>query len=279
MKKLTLFLLIAVGMLQCVQQTKVEKTVDVFGGTKPMTHKEAADTLRADTTLPLQPVVFRPMAAPDARKVLDKYDLASLFIKEYPDHGFYGNDRYHIEFFFNAMSKKSADEPGIYEVRGKNRFKKTISSFAGTMTITEVSAFTDPNLDSTDLSGMGVREAWAIKGNFEFAEDSTLATSGRFTGTFNLEFFEDQEGKISLWFFSQALPSGPCGYRFDGNWTSNQKSGSKPVIWSQDIFAFADQVLKDFSYGERAVEINPEYNNLGWDNFWDGEEWWNSEIR
>ena len=26
--------------------------------------------------------------------------------------------------------------------------------------------------------------------------------------------------------------------------------------------------------GEREVEINKEYRHLGWDNFWENDEWW-----
>jgi hypothetical protein len=49
---------------------------------------------------------------------------------------------------------------------------------------------------------------------------------------------------------------------------------TKPVIWSRDLFRIGNGILKDFSYGERDVEINPKYRHLGWDTFWSGDEWW-----
>jgi hypothetical protein len=72
------------------------------------------------------------------------------------------------------------------------------------------------------------------------------------------------------------LPSGGGGYRMDGTWTSYVKKDLvKPVILAHDLFRFANDILKDFSYGEREVEINPKYRSLGWESFWENDEWWN----
>ena len=46
------------------------------------------------------------------------------------------------------------------------------------------------------------------------------------------------------------------------------------MLFARDLFAIANDILSDFSYGEREVEINKKYRHLGWDNFWDGKEWW-----
>jgi hypothetical protein len=48
----------------------------------------------------------------------------------------------------------------------------------------------------------------------------------------------------------------------------------KPVIFAADLFRFANDILKDFSMGEREVEINKQYQNLGWKDIWENEEWW-----
>ena len=42
---------------------------------------------------------------------------------------------------------------------------------------------------------------------------------------------------------------------------------------------FANDILKDFSYGEREIEINPKYRKLGWADFWQSEEWWVSDKK
>jgi len=49
------------------------------------------------------------------------------------------------------------------------------------------------------------------------------------------------------------------------------------VLASQDLFIFANDILEDFSFGEREIEINKKYRALGWDNYWENEEWWNDE--
>ena len=37
---------------------------------------------------------------------------------------------------------------------------------------------------------------------------------------------------------------------------------------------FANNILADFSYGERDIQINEKYVHLGWDNYWEQDEWW-----
>jgi hypothetical protein len=76
-----------------------------------------------------------------------------------------------------------------------------------------------------------------------------------------------------LWYFSDT-PNRGSGIRYDGIWKSYKTGKTKPVIWAKDIFRFANDILKDFSVGEREVEINPIYRNLGWDDYWENMEWW-----
>jgi hypothetical protein len=240
-----------------------------------LTHKEAADTLRADTSKPLQPIRFLPLETADAAAVLATTDLAPQFVGMYPENGFYGDDRYRIEFIFTEMIKDAKD-PSLYRVKGKNRFKKTISSFSGTMKIGQLRAFVDPNLDTSEIANLGYERMFTAAGTFELFEDSTLNTSGFFRGTFQTDFGKLKDGTTDLWFYTDETATKGCGFLFDGYWTSYKNAtNSKPVIWSRDIFRIGNDILKDFSYGERDVEINPAYRNLGWDNFWDGEEWWN----
>jgi hypothetical protein len=40
---------------------------------------------------------------------------------------------------------------------------------------------------------------------------------------------------------------------------------------------FANDILADFSYGERDIQINEKYVHLGWDNYWEQDEWWVDE--
>ena len=67
------------------------------------------------------------------------------------------------------------------------------------------------------------------------------------------------------------------GLLIDGTWTSNASKEQKPVIAARDLFMFANDILENFSYGSREIEINPIYKELGWDNYWKNEEWYNDE--
>jgi len=243
------------------------------------THKEAADTLRADTTMPLRPVPFQTVGQAKAGALLGTLDLAPMFVRDYPDNGFYGDNHYRIEFIFTEMIR-SAKDPMLYTVKGKNRFKKTVTAFEGTIRILGVREFADPNLDTAEINDLEFLKTYALAGDFDLAEDTTLATSGRMQGTFTMEFGTKKDGSCELWFFTNDTPSKGSGLRFDGNWTGYKKADLvKPLVWSRDLFRFANDILEGFSYGEREVEINPKYRKLGWDNFWDGEEWWNEGAK
>ena len=239
------------------------------------THAEARDTLLADTTAPLKPIAVQPVMVRDsAWKTLAGLKLGELFVVDWPDNGFYGDERRRIEFIFTSV-ERSFNDPFVYAVKGKNRYKTTISDFTGLFEIKEVARFTDPNLDTEEVEDMNVLKTYALTGEFRFDEDRSLSTSGQFAGTFKMDIGVSQFREPSLWFFSKGTPADGCGYRFDGTWTSYPKPDMKrSVIWSRDLFSFANDILSEFSYGERDVEINEKYRNLGWDTFWDGEEWW-----
>jgi hypothetical protein len=238
------------------------------------THKEAMDTLLADVQAPLKPLTFKALNSTQALAFLTATNLDSLFIKDYPDNGFYGEDRYRIEFLMSTCRRDETD-PTLYHVTGKNRHKKTITPYSGTIRITQLSEFMDTNLDTAEYNNMDVNTLYAAQGEFELQEDATAKYSGVFKGKMTLEFATYKTSKLGFWFFSKNLPSGGAGYRMDGTWTSyTKKDMVKPVIVASDLFAIANDILKDFSYGEREVEINEKYRSLGWESFWENDEWW-----
>lgn len=243
------------------------------------THAEARDTLRADTTAPLKPIVLKPIQRDTAWKLMTGISVGRLFTVDWPDNGFYGDEHRRIEFILTSVDM-SFNDPFVYAVKGKNRYKNTISDFTGLIEIKQVAEFTDPNLDAEEVEDLNVLKTYALTGEFRFDEDRSLNTSGQFLGTFKMDIGVGEYREPSLWFFSKGTPANGCGYRFDGTWTSYNKPDLKrSVIWSRDLFSFANDILAEFSYGERDVEINPKYRNLGWDTFWDGEEWWHSRAK
>jgi hypothetical protein len=264
--------------VQCFNQPKAPVQKAVVANPQLVTHKEAVDTLAIDSTAPRKPLIFNKLSAEAMTAFLTQHNLDSLFVEEnnYPDNGFYGDDRYRIEFIFTEV-KRDEKDPSVYHVKGKNRHKKTVTAFEGTLSFAKLSTFIDPNIDTAEVGEMGLSKLYAAEGTFVFdEEDKTSPYSGQFKGSFKTEFsFRQDNDKPELWYFSEGLPSMGAGYRFDGTWTSFTKPDIvKPVIWAADIFRFANDILKDFSIGERDVEINEQYRSIGWDNFWENEEWW-----
>ena len=265
---------IALWHCQSNKQQVAVATTDLVALAR-QTHKEAADTLRADTNIALLPVNMTMIDRKAAKSLLDSMNLGPLFVVTWPDNGFYGTDHYRIEFIITSM-EQTINDPFVYAVKGKNKFKKTISDFEGFIEIKDLMSFNDTNLDTAEINAMDILKTYSVAGDFNFGEDTTKNTSGRFTGTFKADFSTTKDRGLELWFFSDGTPAKGSGYRFDGNWTSYKNtSQTKPVLWSRDLFRFANDILENFSYGEREIEINPKYRQYGWDNFWEGDEWWN----
>ena len=285
MKKQLVFipLLAAIALVatQCINKVKAPVQKATVENPHLITHKEAVDTLLADSTKPLKPLIYKTLDAFALADLCKKHRLDSLFCSEgnWPVNGFYGADRYRIEFLFTEM-KQDEQDPTLFYIKGKNRHKKVITLFEGKMKLNQLRTFKDPNLDVEEVGNMHVQENYAAEGLFELNEmDKTNPYSGFFKGSVKMEFSINDDGQANLWYYSTGLPSGGAGYRFDGNWTSYTKPDMvQPVIWAADIFRIGNDILKDFSVGERDVEINEAYRNLGWDNFWENDEWW-TEVK
>ncbi len=262
------------GLMQCTQKA-AKQTVKETEPTPLVTHAEGADTLRDEsiTESEVKPIKLKWLNSAGMHGLLDTLDLSDIVVShDWAELGFYGQDRYKIEFYFSEVTKDEKD-PFLYHVVGKNRHKKVVSEFKGTFRIDSLAQVTDPNLDTEEVGDMGVQRIYSANGKFTLAEDSLKKYSGRFTGKMQMDFGAYDKAPIELWYFSET-PNQGSGIRYDGTWTSYKTGKSKPVIWSKDLFRFANDILEEFSIGERDVEINEKYRKLGWDNFWENEEWW-----
>jgi hypothetical protein len=268
------FVLCLFGLMQCTQKA-AQQTVKETEPTPLVTHAEGADTLRDEsiTENEVKPIKLKWLNSAGMHGLLDTLDLSDIVAShDWAELGFYGEDRYKIEFYFSEVTKDEKD-PFLYHVVGKNRHKKVISEFKGTFRIDSLAQVTDPNLDTEEVGDMGVQRIYSANGKFTLAEDSLKKYSGRFAGKMQMDFGAYDKAPIELWYFSET-PNKGSGIRYDGTWTSYKTGKSKPVIWSKDLFRFANDILEEFSIGERDVEINEKYRKLGWDNFWENDEWW-----
>ncbi len=299
MKQYPLLFLIAIlaAVIACSRTQKTDKTVN----NQLRTHKEAIDTLHENTAAAAamgevdeavdeeeqsretKPLEINILPADESRELLTIYSLSPLFVVQ-PDvenedyasavvNGFYGQDHYRIEVHFASMVQ-DADHPNVYHLEGKTRYKKNITPFKGTLTLDNVHSIKDPNISTEDMQQMEAEKLYAATGHFELREDAASYGAGTFAGQVKVCFVVKKDNNLRLWYYSQTDPASGAGFVFDGDWTSYKTGKSKPILWAHDLFMIANNVLENFSIGERDVQINPKYRRLGWDNFWENEEWW-----
>jgi hypothetical protein len=193
-------------------------------------------------------------------------------------NGFYGTDHYRIEMYFASVTK-DAQKPNVYHVKGKSRFKKNVKPFTGTITLYEAEPLHDKSVSKKELKARKISQLYASSGTFEFTEDSTYSNAGVFRGKVYVNFASYTDRTSRLWFFSEKGKTRGAGFLFDGEWANYKTGKTKPILLPSDIFMIANSLLTDFKIGGRGVEINPKYRKLGWDSFWQNEEWWNEPAK
>ncbi|MCU0338601.1 MAG: hypothetical protein MUE30_01860 [Spirosomaceae bacterium] len=281
MKKFFLLLGMTALTMHCTRQTN-ESAKPTAIPVKLVTHKDAIDSLRKDTNAVLKPLKISTLTNEQQAIFWNNHDLSYLFFSPEPESsyfnrldGFYGDDRYRIELYFAQVTRDSL-QPNVYHFKGKNRFKKNITDFEGTVTLTKLSTFQDPNLNEEHYGHdeFELKEAYTAEATFELKENEATKGSGVFSGKMFIDFFERKDGQVELWYFSPNSLAQASGFKFEGTWQNYRKTLTKPVVWAKDLFAFSNNILTDFSIGERDVEINKKYRHLGWDSYWENDEWW-----
>lgn len=278
MKIKALALLGSLAFLSCKEVEQNAKKIAVI------THKELKNaTTAAGSIGKLKPINTHELSSEETRKLFIKNDIKSLFFQSEEEiysslNGFFGSDNYRIEFVFLGIEQDPIQKNKFY-VYGKNKHKKIITKFEGFFEIDKVSLISDPNIKDTDFESEyesfdELKEKYACTGTFNLKEDSTQKYSGIFSGKMALDFGINSDNKPEIWYYSNKTPAKSSGFLFEGDWVNNESGDKKPFVFSKDIFMFANDIMKDFSYGEREIEINPKYRKLGWADFWQSNEWW-----
>ncbi|MCP9766382.1 hypothetical protein EGI22_00590 [Lacihabitans sp. LS3-19] len=268
----TKLLLIAVIAVLLTQMSCADKKKMVL-----QTHKEAVDSLSTGSN---DSIV--KMTNIDIHKLLDTADLSKIFYNydslgafDNRVDGFFGEDHYRIQFYFSKVWKDSLN-PLVYHIEGKTKFKANVAPFKGSIVLEKAMKFTDPkvNIDEFNYENDSLKGSYSLVGKLQFEEDKKLNFAGVFTGDFRMEMAYMASGDRFLWHFSPSFGSKGGGYVSAGTWQQYGKPTVKPYIFGKDIFMFANDILADFSYGERDIQINEKYVPLGWDNYWEQDEWW-----
>ncbi|PJJ60734.1 hypothetical protein [Hymenobacter chitinivorans] len=225
---------------------------------------------------PAAPTPTLPLNA-EAQAFLAKYDVGKLLLRDDgPFNGFLGSDHYRVEVMFTEVVKDE-HAPNVYRVRGKSRFKKVVTPLSGSFTITELRdqpKATEEEQQSVRVFYSNEENAYSVLGTFELREDSSAHGAGVFAGRAVIDFSVGQSGLLAVHDQSPRSPAQDAGILLKGQWTSYATHKSQPVALAYYIWAYGESVLKNFNVGERGPEINPKYAKLGWNEFWDQEEWW-----
>ncbi len=275
--KTTLILLCALVLGACSKFTRDnQKPKAVL-----LTHRESIDTLRnsADSLLP---VSFIALDQKEKKLLLRSFDLGPVLydsdsLDQYSNRfdGFFGADRYRIEIYWNSV-KRDSIQHHLYYISGKTRFKGKINDYTGTLSIDSVYRFNDPNIADRyyEEGALQNEELFEFTGRIRLNEDSLQKGSGIFDGKIVIDVAKSKKENSFLWFYTPETKTLGSGFKADGIWTSHQTGARKSFVFARDLFIFANNILADFSYGEREVEINPKYRHLGWQDFWEMNEWW-----
>ncbi|MBF9140981.1 hypothetical protein [Hymenobacter properus] len=234
---------------------------------------EPKDTLTPEMLQALQRYDFSPLL----QTVTGKDSVASSHVH----NGFFGPDHYRIEVVFTEVRRDSA-QPALYHLRGQDRYKSVVTPFAGTFTVTQLA---DQAPYSAARVAMAKRDGYELRndpnlysalGKFELREDSTRRGAGVFRGRVAFDWQLLESGSLVLSSRDGKGSTQGGDVKFEGTWTHAATHRTYPVVWVENIFTYAGarNVLKDFFIGERDPDFNPKYAKLGWNSYWENDEWW-----
>lgn len=188
--------------------------------------------------------------------------------------GFYGPDNYRISFHTDSLWR-DARRPNVFHFRGRDRYKRTITPFTGTLTVTRLA----PLPDTVGLEHRLGDRAYSAFASFVLREDSTAKGSGHCVGRAALDFQVNARNQAAEASFDGVdlgwdNPTRGCGQVFRGTWQDNRTGRRKPVAWANFYGVIVPEVLRDMGLGERGDEVNPRLARYGWNTIMENDEWW-----
>lgn len=275
--------------------------------TKPVTYDNGnpieltADDETSEETLTQKTTTV--LNGDEAAKLLSTIQLTSLLTSKKEKHytaiynGFCGADNYRIELFINDLLPENSN-PFKLKVDGKRRYKKQIADFAGEIDIEKVVKIIDYNNQyrwykknpedfKNGFNGDSLTTYYSIVGNLRFDENKSAKYAGSYIGKLFMDVQKNEyaNGKYTLVYMTNSEEEDGymtdtiddtkgAGLLLSGQWNSYDGNTSRNFLVGSYLFGFADDVLTNFSYGERERQISSKYRALGWDDYWENNEWW-----
>jgi len=238
-----------------------------------------ATPVAAQPPVPASPSGSGKTAADTTAAVLDllrQVDLTSAWRGEQNAEmdGFYGPDNYRISFHIDTV-QRDEHRPNVFYFQGRDRYKRTITPFTGTLTVTRLA----PLPDTVALEHRLGDRAYSAFASFVLREDSTAKGAGHCTGRAVLDFQINAKNQAAQANFDGIdsgwdNPTKGCGQVFKGVWQDNRTGQRKPVAWANYYGVIVPEVLRDLGLGERGDEVNPKLARYGWNTIMENDEWW-----
>ncbi|WP_046246838.1 hypothetical protein [Hymenobacter terrenus] len=290
MKYLFLFALSSCLLASCQPKAKASgaSTAAATSSDEDTTYTKAeeqafmlADSLRRAAPLRLPLLSATDTLTPAARELLRSHDLAPLWANGEQDalspraiEGFYGPDHYRISFYFDEVQRDSL-RPELYWVRGRNRYRKVITPFAGAITVRAVVFNARLDVDNSYQPTDSVA-TFVVRANYELREDPTTKGAGVYRGEALLDLYENRHGVLRLadiWGTSYN-PTAGGGLLFRGDWTDNRTGRHRPAAWANVLDAVTPApVMQEQQAGGRIGDVDPVLAKLGWNEYWENDEW------
>jgi hypothetical protein len=176
--------------------------------------------------------------------------------------GYIGNNYQRLRVVI-LIATKQPGQPDTYNVTGKTMVKNVVRSFTGTMKITKTASTSGADLGE-EYKSEQVKESGVVFGEYHFAEDAKLTSTGKFDGAFFTDWIVDKDGRLQ---YDEVL-MGADGYRnnqFAGTWTSYRTKASKPASWGDSRIPVSGGL--DMGAGEFLPD--EKYVRNGWQGYRD----------
>lgn len=240
------------------------------------------------------PVLFAPAdtLAPPMRALLRAHDLSALWqsIGNYGGlrgfEGFFGPNHFRFGMIF-TQARRDATDPAVYHVVGKSRYfqSHTTRPFTGTLTVRRLADLSYPGFLAAKARSEE-KAADSLAGRTYTAharlqlQEEARENSGLFEGEVLLDFcIVPGQPPSFVYVFAfegtdDRLPTRGAGLLLRGNRRNVSTGQVKPFLVSPDLAAIAPDIFKDFMLDERLGQVNPKYAKLGWNEYWQVDEWW-----
>jgi hypothetical protein len=248
---------------------------------QPQTNSTAATAAPAVTAAGAKQDVPAPAATSASSVLVPQVDLsyawsnATAEAKTNPTmEGFYGPDHYRISFYFSKVRRDSL-HPEQYHIWGINRYKKVLTPFEGTCTVTRIAALPD----TVEMENSGKLRAYTAFAEYTLREDPKTKGAGVYSGKAMLDFCVDARNQARQATFNGIdlgldNPTKGSGLLFQGVWRSNTTGQQKPASWSSNFLVIVPQALEKIGLGSRGDTIYPELAKYGWNEWYENDEWW-----